>query len=434
MSELSSDGVADAASIHLEPMVEDTASLHPEKPISNEAGIGNKGTVASDSIAANVASNKGRTPSRRRRRRTNWLLLSLLSCLCIAFLFYVVVLPEIELSLFRARNPRKKLLPPELEMRWASRTFLRICEFLFVGWFFYFGASIGSFLNVVAWRVPEGRTIVFGGSKCPFCNSHLSFIDNTPILGWLALQGRCRTCRLPISPRYLLIEIAVGAAFMWLAIWQLIRGNVNLPHWNFSDRAGLVNIVLDPNWPSIGIYLMHAAMFGVLIMLATANTGKKPFPIVSLCLIGFGIGSIKIFAPYLDLVAWHLPLPKPDLFRFGPYASAALSVLVGAVAGGAVGWVSSFAFARHYGVIVSRHWILQCFLVGCVLGWQSAVTIVVASLIVFAMVRPACRLFQPLTFHWTLANRAIGLNACFILVALAHHSLWFQIAHLLGLA
>ncbi len=233
--------------------------------------------------------------------------MSLFVCLCIAFLFYVVVLPEFELSWFRMRNPQKKFLPPELEMKWASRTLLRTCEFLFVGWFFYFGASIGSFLNVVAWRVPEGRTIVFGGSKCPFCNTHLSFLDNTPILGWLTLQGQCRTCRLPIAPRYLLIEIAVGAVFMWLAMWQLVRGSTNLPHWNFPVRAGLVNIVLDPQWPSIGIYAIHAAMFSVLIMLSTANIGKKPFPIFPLCLIGFGLASLKLFVPAMDLVPWHSP-------------------------------------------------------------------------------------------------------------------------------
>jgi len=361
------------------------------------------------------------------------MLVTLFCCLCVAYLFYVVLLPEIELSLFRLRNPQKKFLPPELATKWANRTLLRTCEFLFVGWFFYFGASIGSFLNVVAWRVPEGRTIVFGGSKCPFCNTHLSFIDNTPILGWLTLQGKCRTCRLPIAPRYLVIEIAVGITFMWLAMWQLVRGSVNLPHWNFPSRAGLVNIVLDPQWQSIGVYSMHAAMFSVLIMLAAANVGKKPFPIFPLCLIALGIASIKIAAPYMDLVAWYCPFFKPNLFSFDRYLHPALSGLVGGLVGSALGWISSFVFARHFGGIVGRHWILQCFLLGTVLGWQSVATIVVASLVAYAIVRPASYLFQPFTSNWTLANRAIGLNACFILVALVHHSLWFQIAHLLGL-
>ena len=331
------------------------------------------------------------------------MLLALLVSLLIVYFFYVLVLPEIELILFRLNNPKRRFLPPELAMKWANRTILRSCEFLFVGWFFYFGASIGSFLNVVAWRVPEGRTIVFGGSKCPYCDTHLSFLDNTPILGWLYLQGKCRTCRLPIAPRYLLIEIAVGLAFMWLALWQLVRGGANLPNWNMLGREGLVNIVLDPPWLLICIYLVHAAMFGVLIMLATANTGRKSFPVSSMVLIAIGLASAKIVYPSLDVVAWHLPLPKTGFSGtgfsgFGPRVNSTISVFMGVFIGGLVGWASSFVFARRFGSVIGRHWVLQCFLVGAVLGWQSLVTIVVLSLIVYGVLRPAYRMI-PKTFE-----------------------------------
>ena len=408
---LSRDHVADAAGIHTE--------AH---------------SVAHAAMSGTDASSLGNAHPRHKRKRTNWMLVTLFACLCVAYLFYVVVLPEIELSLFRFRNPLKKFMPPEMEMKLANRTLLRTCEFLFIGWFFYFGASIGSFLNVVAWRVPEGRTIVFGGSKCPFCNSHLRFIDNTPILGWLYLQGKCRTCRLPIAPRYLLIEIAVGTAFMWLALWELVRGGANLPHWKPLGRTGLVNIVLDPQWPLIGVYVIHAFLFGILIMLATANEGRKPFPIFPLVLIGFGLASAKIVFPLLDLVAWHLPFSEHGLSSFGPFADPALSVIIGGLAGATLGWISALAFARDFGAIVGRHWTLQCFLVGTVLGWQSVATIVVLSLIVYGIVRPAYRLIQPQTSNRPLADQAIGLNACFIITALVHHSFWFQIAHLMGLS
>ncbi len=379
----------------------------------------------------------GVTPVRRnrnRRYRTNWILLALMVGLLIAYSFYVFVLPQIEVSLFRWQNPAKKFLPSELQMKWSNRILLRSCEFLFLGWFFYFGASIGSFLNVVAWRVPEGRTIVFGGSKCPFCNSRLSFIDNTPVLGWIVLQGKCRTCRLPIAPRYLLIEIAVGGVFMWLALWQLVRGGINLPTWNFQGKAGIVNVLLDPPWPLIGIYLAHAAMFGVLIMLASANGGRKPFPVLSLILIGLGLASTKLMNPSLDLVAWHLPFSKHGISHLGPLANPAFSVLIGGLAGWVVGWLSSWMAAKRFGAIVARHWTLQCFLVGTVLGWQSVVTIVVVSLIVYGISRTTFRLNHSRTSNWTPANQAIGLNACLIIVALVHHSFWFQIAHLLGLS
>lgn len=372
-------------------------------------------------------------PRVKRRLRTNWMLMALVVSLLVVFLFYVLVLPEFEILLFRLNNPTKRFLPPELQMKWASRTMLRSCEFLFIGWFFYFGASIGSFLNVVAWRVPEGRTIVFGGSKCPFCDTHLSFIDNTPILGWLYLQGKCRTCRLSIAPRYFLIEIAVGAAFMWLAIWQLLRGGANLPHWNTLIREGLVNIVLDPQRPLICIYLVHAGMFGLLIMLATANTGRKPFPIFPMILIAFGLASAKVVYPSLDAVAWYLPFSETGFSGFGVYVNPAMSVLVGGLAGGLLGWVSSYIFARRFGSVIGRHWVLQCFLVGTVLGWQSLVTIVVLSLFVYGVLRFARRMISPTRSNWTIANQSLGLNACFIITALVHHTFWFQIAHLIRL-
>ncbi len=455
MSEKSPHGLADAASIRPEMNlpVETPATLASEQLAASEQLVDSRvpsdGALPSDSADAHFRGAKGdngatwpcstkQNRKNRRTRRTNWMLWSLLVCLFMAFFFYVFVLPEWELGWYRLRNPQKKFLPPELEMKWMNRTLLRACEFLFVGWFFYFGASIGSFLNVVAWRVPEGRTIVFGGSKCPFCNTHLAFIDNTPILGWLTLQGRCRTCRLPIASRYLWIEVAVGTVFMWLAMWQWVRGSTNLPHWNPVGRAGLINIVLDPHWPSIGLVAIHAALFGILIMLATANIGRKPFPVFALCLIGFGLASFKIFWPTMDLIAWYRPFSLsgflPGLLGDSLVWNPIASVLVGAVVGGSVGWVSSHLYAQHFGPIVGRHWTLQCFLVGTVLGWQSAVTIVGASLIAYTLLRPASRLFHPLTSTWSLANRAIGLNACFILIALVHHSLWLQIALLLGLA
>lgn len=361
------------------------------------------------------------------------MLVSLFFSIFAAYCFYVLLMPEIEVRLFRLLNPQKKFLPPELEMKLANRILLRTCEFLFVGWFFYFGASIGSFLNVVAWRVPEGRTIVFGGSKCPFCDSHLSFIDNTPILGWLNLQGRCRTCRLPIAPRYLWIEVAVGAAFTWLALWQLVRGGANLPHWTAQARVGLVNIVLDPHWPLIGITLIHAMLFALLIMLATANVGNKSFPVFPLVLIGFGLASSKIINPSIDLVAWYRPFSKVGLAGFGPFANPALSVVVGGLAGGFLGWISSFPFAKQFGATLGKHWALQCFIISAVLGWQSGMIIVMFSLIAYAVVRPVYQSLQARRSEWIDTNQSLMLSVCFIMAAVFHHSFWQQIALLTGL-
>ena len=79
-----------------------------------------------------------------------------------------------------------------------------------------FGAVVGSFLNVVIHRLPAGESIVFPGSHCPRCGAPIRPWDNVPVLGWLALRGRCRDCREPISPRYPLVELA--NALLWAAL------------------------------------------------------------------------------------------------------------------------------------------------------------------------------------------------------------------------
>lgn len=76
-----------------------------------------------------------------------------------------------------------------------------------------FGLCIGSFINVVALRVPEHRSVIGGRSGCPACSSLIAWYDNIPVLSWLLLGARCRHCRLPISGRYPLMEGATGVCF-----------------------------------------------------------------------------------------------------------------------------------------------------------------------------------------------------------------------------
>ena len=79
---------------------------------------------------------------------------------------------------------------------------------------FAFGAAIGSFLNVVIYRVPAALSLLHPPSRCPVCYHPLRPYDNVPIFGWLWLQGRCRYCHTPIAPRYPLIEALVGGLFL----------------------------------------------------------------------------------------------------------------------------------------------------------------------------------------------------------------------------
>jgi len=90
-------------------------------------------------------------------------------------------------------------------------------EPVFVGFLFFAGLSIGSFLNVVIARVPEGLSVVSPRSRCPKCEQPIAWYDNVPVVSWLVLRGKCRGCGTPISPRYLLVELLTGLLF--LAAW-----------------------------------------------------------------------------------------------------------------------------------------------------------------------------------------------------------------------
>lgn len=73
------------------------------------------------------------------------------------------------------------------------------------------GLAFGSFLNVVLSRVPRGESVVSPGSRCPSCRRPLAWWENVPVVSYLALGGRCRTCRASIGVRHLLVEAVAGA-------------------------------------------------------------------------------------------------------------------------------------------------------------------------------------------------------------------------------
>jgi leader peptidase (prepilin peptidase) / N-methyltransferase len=76
-----------------------------------------------------------------------------------------------------------------------------------------FGALVGSFLNVVVWRVPRAESLVRPGSRCPVCGRPIAAYDNVPVISWLLLRGRCRRCQARISPRYPAVELLTAATF-----------------------------------------------------------------------------------------------------------------------------------------------------------------------------------------------------------------------------
>ncbi len=81
-----------------------------------------------------------------------------------------------------------------------------------------FGACIGSFLNVVIWRLPRGESLAKEGSHCPKCAARSAGTTTCPCSGWILLRGRCRDCRAPISPRYPIVEALTAALFVLVAL------------------------------------------------------------------------------------------------------------------------------------------------------------------------------------------------------------------------
>jgi leader peptidase (prepilin peptidase)/N-methyltransferase len=81
-------------------------------------------------------------------------------------------------------------------------------------WLAGMGLILGSFLNVVIARLPHGESVVRPRSKCPKCGAQLAWYDNIPVVSWLVLRGKCRNCKAPISPRYILVELLTGSLFM----------------------------------------------------------------------------------------------------------------------------------------------------------------------------------------------------------------------------
>jgi len=97
---------------------------------------------------------------------------------------------------------------------------------------FTFGACIGSFLNVVVYRIPANISLVHPPSRCPKCEHPLGATENVPVFGWLWLKGRCRWCKTAISGRYPTIEAVTGIIFM-LVFWRFGYSLETIGYWAF---------------------------------------------------------------------------------------------------------------------------------------------------------------------------------------------------------
>ena len=217
-----------------------------------------------------------------------------------------------------------------------------------------FGLVIGSFLNVAIHRVPRGESIVWPGSRCPACGTEIKATDNLPVLSFLLLRGRCRSCKAPISVRYPAVEaltcvLFVAAAYEFgfglplisalvLICALIVLAGIDLEHRLLPNVIvapaailGLaISVLQDPErwW----VYLASSvAIAGGLLALALAYPG------------GMGMGDVKMGG----MLGAFL----------GPYA--ALAIFLGAVVGAATAGVLMAAgrmdrrYALPFGVFMA---------------------------------------------------------------------------------
>ena len=186
-------------------------------------------------------------------------------------------------------------------------------------WFvfiFAVGCCIGSFLNVVIYRLPRDKSLVTPPSACPACGKHIHFYDNIPLLSWLFLGGKCRYCKVSISPRYFIIELLTGLVFLGLFILYF---QCNL--WDeFSPFLG-------GGWL---IYLLHIIMLGAFIAASAIDLEYWIIPL-SICwlvtaagFIGSAVG-VYIIDPALIRTYSLLPSASADT---GALAVGAIAGLV----------------------------------------------------------------------------------------------------------
>src|SRR4051794_30363881 len=130
----------------------------------------------------------------------------------------------------------------------------------YIVFLFLLGACIGSFLNVVVWRLPRGESLVTPPSHCPKCGRPLKWYDNIPIFGWIKLRGKCRFCGQAISPRYPIVEAVTACLFAgyYVAFFVLNVGpcpDPGSPHGGWSDALVDRHMELSLHWPVFALYL-----------------------------------------------------------------------------------------------------------------------------------------------------------------------------------
>lgn len=184
------------------------------------------------------------------------------------------------------------------------------------------GLAAGSFLNVVIHRVPQKESVMRPRSRCPACGTQLANRDNIPVVSWLVLRGRCRTCSAPISARYPLVELATAVLFAAVAI-RFSGHPEAIPAFSLFAASLLAVSVIDLELYIIPNRIVYPTLFAGAPLLALAAVVGHDGDAIRRAAIG-GAGA------WLALLVLHLISPRG--MGFG-------DVRLSAVIGMFLGWI-----------------------------------------------------------------------------------------------
>ena len=248
-------------------------------------------------------------------------------------------------------------------------------------WIFFLGSCFASFLNVVAWRIPRGRSIN-GSSHCPRCNVKLKFTDNLPVFGWLRNQGKCRSCKLPIPVRYLVVEVWLGLLFVILASAEVLSGGLSLPFRPVNHLRGFEHVAFAPQWDLIQIWLYHCVLACFLFTFAMVRSEKVALPF-SIVLAAILAGLLLPFAwPAMLVIPWNqLTNQYTIIDRFSVAQLLTLGsgltggTFVGVLVARLIQKANDPELSRLAPIVTVNEVVASFLIVGIFLGWQSAILV-----------------------------------------------------------
>lgn len=291
------------------------------------------------------------------------------------------------------------------EMSVAESVRVRVMEGTTAAWFFACGATLGSFLNVVAYRLPRGESVVFRRSRCPQCATPIAGRDNVPVLGWLLLGGRCRACGASISARYPLVESAVGGVFLVLFFVELISGGANIPVREPNFYRGVVWIIFYTKWDLVGMYGFHMLAIAALFTWTLLDIDRQTVPAMTRLATALLLFVLPVAWPGLLPVAWAI---DPAWRLSNPWLGGAATAAVGGLAGWLIAWCASRATGDR------GHAASAGLIAGMTLGWQAAIGVGLLALVLRCVAVAAARWRRwpepPLT-AWLLAAYCLQLIA-----------------------